>query len=124
MRFLDHKAVARDHLYAYNYSDHRSLELLQKNVMIYNGMVMTFINNITEEIDIYLKIQLPYIRQYNPQEDPQSNFYHYSSILYYLWLVFWQSRDGRHETWLETVQYGFPSIKNRSKWRADSFSQL
>lgn len=74
--------------------------------MIYNGMVMTFINNITEEIDIYLKIQLPYIRQYNPQEDPQSNFYHYSSILYYFWLVFWQSRDGRHETRLETVQYG------------------
>ena len=69
-------------------------------------MVGSFINGFTENIEIFLKTELPNIRQYTQEEDPQTNLYHYSSIIYYFWLVYWQSRDGRHETQLEIVQYG------------------
>lgn len=106
MRFLDRKSVVRNHLYAYHYSDHRSFELLEKNVGIYNNMVGSFINGFTDDIEIFLKTELPHIRRYKQEEDPQMNFYHYSSILYYFWLVYWQSRNGRQETRLGMVEYG------------------
>ncbi|MGH9977338.1 MAG: hypothetical protein ACRD8Z_16130, partial [Nitrososphaeraceae archaeon] len=83
MRSLDRNSVARDHLYTYHYFDSRSFELFQKNIGIYNNMVGSFINGITADIEIFLKTKLPYIRQYRQEEDPQSNFYHYSNILYY-----------------------------------------
>lgn len=106
MRFLDRMSVARDHLYSYDYSDNRSFELLQRNVGIYNNMVGSFVNSFTDDIEIFLKTELPHIRLHKQKEDPQTNFYHYSSILYYFWLVYWQSRNGRQETRLEMVQNG------------------
>jgi hypothetical protein len=106
MHFVDSNSVARDHLYSYHYSGNRSFEQLEKNIGIYNNMVGSFINGFTVDIEIFLKTKLPHIRQYRQKEDPQSNFYHYSSILYYFWLVYWQGRDGRQETRLEMVQYG------------------
>jgi hypothetical protein len=106
LSFLDSMSVARDHLSSYHYSDNRSFELLQKTMGIYNNMVGSFINGITADIEVFLKLELPTIRQYRHKEDPKSNFYHYSNILYYFWLVYWQSRDGRQETRLEMIQYG------------------
>jgi hypothetical protein len=105
--FLDQHSVARNHLDSYRYTDDRSFDLLQKNVRIYNNMVGSFINGITADLEIFLKTRFPNIRQHRQEEEPISNFfYHYSSIIYYFWLVYWQSRDGRHETQLEIVQYG------------------
>jgi hypothetical protein len=106
MYFFDRNSVARDHLDSYHYSDNRSFELFQKNVGIYNNMVGSFINGFTGDIEIFLKTRLPNIRQYRQEENPQSNFYHYSNIIYYFWLVYWQSRNGRHETHLEITHYG------------------
>lgn len=106
MRFLDQQSVARDHLDSYHYSNNRSFELLQKNVGIYNNMVGSFFNGITDDIEIFLKTRLPNIRQYRQEEEPESNFYHYQNIIYYFWQTYWESRDGRDETHLQINHYG------------------
>jgi hypothetical protein len=106
MQQIDNKSMARCHLQAYHYSDYRSFESLTKEIRRYNDMVQIFINHIAERIEIFLKIELPYLREYKRSEDTQSNYYHYDNILYYFWLVYWDSRDGRIEIKPEIVRYG------------------
>lgn len=106
MRYMDHSSVARRHLSGYHYFDYRSFDLLVRDVRRYNDMVRVFINHVTERIEIYLKTELPYLQEYASSNDQQSNVYYYSGIVYYFWLVYWQSRDGRHETKPEIIHYG------------------
>jgi hypothetical protein len=103
---LDPRSVARCHLSVYHHSDHRSFDMLDRDVRRYNDMVTVFINHVSERIELFLKSELPYLRQYNQTEDQKSNFYHYSNILYYFWLVYWQSRDGRNEVHPQISHYG------------------
>jgi hypothetical protein len=69
-------------------------------------MVGSFINDITADIEIFLKTRLPNIRQHRQEDDSQSNFYYYQNIIYYFWLTYRESRDGRHETHLQVDNYG------------------
>jgi len=106
MQQIDNKSMARCHLQAYHYSDYRAFEIITKDVRRYNDMVQVFINHVTERIELYLKIELPYLRKYSSSEELQSNYYHYNNIVFYFWLVYWQSRDGKIETQPEIVHYG------------------
>jgi hypothetical protein len=100
----DRLSMGRCHLEAYNYSDNRSFEKISNEVLAFNHRVHLFIGHVAETFDIFVRRQLPHIKNYNLSS--VTNYYHYSNVVYYFWQVFWEVQNGNPETTLEVITEG------------------
>jgi hypothetical protein len=106
IRQPDPKSMARCHLESYRYSDDRSLTNISRQVQFFNERVRVFIYDVYERAHTYIATQLLFMPPYDQTYWSETNYYHYSNIVYYFWLVFWERRNGKHETHLELTQNG------------------
>lgn len=106
IRHSDPQLMARCHLESYPYSDDRSLQAISHQVQQFNDRVRVFRHHVYEAVYTYAATQLFLMRPYDQIDWSEKNYYHYSNIVYYLWLVFWERRGGKYETHLELKQNG------------------
>jgi hypothetical protein len=106
IRQLDPESMARCHLESYHYSDDRSLTNISRHVQFFNEMVRVFIYDVYERVHTYIATKLLFMSPYDQTYWSETNYYHYSNIVYYFWLVFWERRNGKNETHLELTQNG------------------